>query len=330
MKKFYLLIVIISLIIFAGCSKDDNPTNSSTKGNISGKITEQGTGNPISGASISTQPTTVTATSDNNGDYTISDIEAGSYTLTASKNGYTPNNANANVTAGQTTTVNIIITNTQNIPLASFNYGGTLVTPAVVTFQNTSQNADTYLWEFGDGSTSTLVNPTKTYTIHGTYTVMLTATNSTSSQSDQTSQNITITPGKVFMQRIYVDDIPFVDGNGGIWDPGDNTGPDVFFTLIDSAGNVLIDGSGSRIDNVVQSMLPLAWDFTAPGVEFVKSSWNKTYYIRVWDYDVLVNDLIGTTNGFKITQQINANYPTTVSLQSSDGETKVRIILRWQ
>lgn len=45
-----------------------------------------------------------------------------------------------------------------------------------VTFTNTSVNASSYLWDFGDGNTSTDVNPLHSYTAAGTYTVSLTAT----------------------------------------------------------------------------------------------------------------------------------------------------------
>lgn len=39
----------------------------------------------------------------------------------------------------------------------------------------------TYLWEFGDGTTSNQANPTKTYTVKGTYTVDLTVSDGTNS-----------------------------------------------------------------------------------------------------------------------------------------------------
>ena len=45
-----------------------------------------------------------------------------------------------------------------------------------VTFKNTSTNATTYLWNFGDGNTSTEANPVKIFT-DGTYTVSLNASN---------------------------------------------------------------------------------------------------------------------------------------------------------
>lgn len=47
--------------------------------------------------------------------------------------------------------------------------------PATVTFTNTSEKADTYIWDFGDGDTSSLVQPTHTYLLSGTYDVKLTA-----------------------------------------------------------------------------------------------------------------------------------------------------------
>lgn len=49
--------------------------------------------------------------------------------------------------------------------------------PLTVSFTNLSNNADSYLWDFGDGSTSTLTNPQHQYTTKGSFTVKLTATN---------------------------------------------------------------------------------------------------------------------------------------------------------
>jgi PKD repeat protein len=47
-----------------------------------------------------------------------------------------------------------------------------------ITFTDTSTGAPTsWQWNFGDGTTSTLQNPTKSYSAAGTYTVSLTATN---------------------------------------------------------------------------------------------------------------------------------------------------------
>jgi hypothetical protein len=60
-----------------------------------------------------------------------------------------------------------------NGPRADFDINPTLLTAA---FDNNSQGAITYAWDFGDGSTSTQSNPTHTYTNSGVYSVRLIAT----------------------------------------------------------------------------------------------------------------------------------------------------------
>ena len=44
-----------------------------------------------------------------------------------------------------------------------------------VTITNTSVNADSYLWDFGDGTTDTSKNPSHTYAVGGAYEICLTA-----------------------------------------------------------------------------------------------------------------------------------------------------------
>jgi PKD repeat protein len=72
-------------------------------------------------------------------------------------------------TSSQTGYVTII-----GAPVAGFDYSAVLGT---VTFNSTSQGADSYLWNFGDGGTSTEANPVHVYNQSGTYTVTLTVTN---------------------------------------------------------------------------------------------------------------------------------------------------------
>ncbi len=50
--------------------------------------------------------------------------------------------------------------------------------PLKVDFTNTSNNALTYFWDFGDGTTSTTFSPTHTFVTAGTFTVTLSAANS--------------------------------------------------------------------------------------------------------------------------------------------------------
>ncbi len=58
-----------------------------------------------------------------------------------------------------------------NTPIASFT---SIKNGLIVNFTNTSTKATSYLWDFGDSNTSTLVNPSHTY-LPGVYTVTLTA-----------------------------------------------------------------------------------------------------------------------------------------------------------
>jgi uncharacterized protein (TIGR02145 family) len=64
-----------------------------------------------------------------------------------------------------------VVSVSQNLtPIANFTY---VISGKEVTFTNTSQNALSYLWNFGNGQTSILSNPTTGYTNYGTFTVQL-------------------------------------------------------------------------------------------------------------------------------------------------------------
>ena len=62
-------------------------------------------------------------------------------------------------------------------PIASFQYAVDAQNFLSVTFSNFSQNATSYTWDFGDGTTSTESDPSHTYASAGAYTVKLTAAN---------------------------------------------------------------------------------------------------------------------------------------------------------
>ena len=66
-------------------------------------------------------------------------------------------------------------------PLANFTADTTIVTlpSASVQFYNSSINASSYLWDFGDSTTSTAFNILHTYLYADTFTVMLTAISGT-------------------------------------------------------------------------------------------------------------------------------------------------------
>lgn len=102
-------------------------------------------------------------------------------------------------------------------------------------FNNTSVNGATYLWSFGDGSTSTLTNPSHVYDTAGTYKVKLIAYNpNTCNRIDsvETTVRVETTPVASFRHEpiIPVTNEPITFKNQSlratayVWDFGDNTG----------------------------------------------------------------------------------------------------------
>ena len=65
-------------------------------------------------------------------------------------------------------------------PKAGFTYNASGL---ILTFTNTSQNAESYYWDFGDGTNSTEQSPVHTYNSAGNYTISL-KVNSTAGYSD--------------------------------------------------------------------------------------------------------------------------------------------------
>jgi thermitase len=79
-------------------------------GSISGTVFDSSTKAIVAGATVTTG--SKTAVTDSSGRYTISNLAAGSYTLTASAPGYAPAQSNVGVTAGATATANIALAST--------------------------------------------------------------------------------------------------------------------------------------------------------------------------------------------------------------------------
>jgi PKD repeat protein len=74
-------------------------------------------------------------------------------------------------------------------PLAtSFSYNATMLS---VAFSDLTGTASQWKWDFGDGATSTLQNPSHTYSANGSYSVCLIATN-LCGIADTTCQLITV------------------------------------------------------------------------------------------------------------------------------------------
>jgi len=115
--------------------------------------------------------------------------------------------------------------------------------PAAISFDNRSGFADSYLWTFGDGSTSLLEDPSHTYNNTGVFTVTLTATAKGQCVSTITKTSlINIVPAPIALfssapgQNIAIEfknaDFTFNNNSrNGVtyeWDFGDGTGSTEF------------------------------------------------------------------------------------------------------
>ncbi len=120
-------------------------------------------------------------------------------------------------------------------PVAGFTPSKTSVTAGeVIQFTNTSTNAKSYSWSFGDGTTSTLESPTKSYDAAGTYTVSMVATGDGGSNSS--SLQITVTAMSVY----------FMDPNDLILGKLDLDASKTVTTVKDLTG---MEGVGIAYDN---------------------------------------------------------------------------------
>ena len=120
-----------------------------------------------------------------------------------------PNEVLVNTTAAPVTVVYSYIitgggcTNQENVSVVvnppavvSFTANPTsfCVIPASVHFTNTTIAGGTYVWSFGDGDTSSVVNATHIYAAGGNYTVKLVTTNSCGKDSLVSTNFITVNP----------------------------------------------------------------------------------------------------------------------------------------
>lgn len=165
-------------------------------------------------------------------------------------------------------------------PVSNFSFSGNEnFAPCLVYFTNTSTNASSVEWDFGDGQKSTYTTPTHVFSKGGTYNVTLTTKNSTGTQN-VLNKIITIknAPTKVRINSITLTSMSFVTPTGGGWDLSD--GPDLYFKMTDV--NNAVNFFTATQQNILQSQLPLVSPLTTP---FQTSSLTSKYTIELYDYD---------------------------------------------
>ena len=137
-------------------------------------------------------------------------------------------------------------------PSASFSYTPVTGTPEEINFTDTSSGSPTsWLWNFGDGGTSTIVNPTHTYTTSsanpGTYTYNVSLTVSNALGTNTIYQTVAVI-------------VPSVTPSTSIFPPIAS------FTCTLFGTNPLVEGFTDTSTNN-----PTAWVWTDNGVQFSTS-----------------------------------------------------------
>ncbi|MDR2010826.1 MAG: carboxypeptidase regulatory-like domain-containing protein [Bacteroidales bacterium] len=101
-------------------------------------------------------------------------IYEGTYNVTFSKEGYESKTISITTTNNDSTRLNIELT---PVLIADFSAEQTYSCSGIIQFNSNSPNATGFLWNFGDGTTSTESDPIHYYTTSGIYSVELFITN---------------------------------------------------------------------------------------------------------------------------------------------------------
>ncbi|MBO3698631.1 PKD domain-containing protein [Roseivirga sp. E12] len=157
-----------------------------------------------------------------------------------------------------------------------------------VTFTNTSENGQTYFWDFGDNTTSNEENPDHVYEELGEFVVRLTVTSSTGERIATTSS---VLVGNRWALAIRVDTINFMDSNGDPWDD-DDTGPDLligFYEAINPNTNSFLNFGNDYVES----------DFPAGGrlppefqVMFTDQDWELIFLDNEPPLNMLQNSVV--------------------------------------
>lgn len=105
MKTLYKSIALTFLISFAFAACSEDTLNDSGEGTITGTVVVEGTNEPLENVRISTTPVSSTVFSDENGEFVLSEIPIGEYSVQAKIDDFIVSFESATVTNGNTTNV---------------------------------------------------------------------------------------------------------------------------------------------------------------------------------------------------------------------------------
>lgn len=190
-KSFYrLLFAMLTIMVFYSCEVKDTEYEFVDTNPPTSLYSTQPNGLELTFSNESAHATTYLW---DFGDGNTSDLENPVH-LFASKGEYT-----VTLTSADNNNITDVYSSMQAVgfPIAVFTYE-VEAGAGTVTFTNSSANSSSYIWDFGDGETSTEENPVYTYAEAGSYTVKLTAIEG----SDENTAEIEIFVSKKFLPTI--------------------------------------------------------------------------------------------------------------------------------
>lgn len=209
-----------------------------------------------------------------------------------------------------------------------------------VTFTNNSINGDKFSWDFGNGDTSDLAEPTVTYQDTGTYTVTLIASDTICGLSDTTEITIVHDQGELPTADFSVDhtscdslfEASFINNSHRthtyVWDFGDgDVGTDeepvhfytdwgtydiqliAFDTICNKSDTIM--QSITFTDTVIPPTANISFDECSNGLINIELINQRTWYDYTWNYD---------------DQTVNSSDPTIIFIEP--GEHTIQMIVR--
>jgi len=182
------------------------------------------------------------------------------------------------------------------LPVADFEAdptGGTA--PLDVSFVNLSLNGESYFWDFGDGNTSTEMNPDFVYETAGVYTVTLTVTNPDGMTNEMVKENyITVVePAQVVITSFTGDPAGFISlqpWSGNFSQENGETAE-----ILSSLGNQYsIDFNNETITS--SSLFNTGDDILSLTLNGANGSDTQDLVVPVYAYHNLLADTIGNQN----------------------------------
>ncbi|MBI2258472.1 MAG: gliding motility-associated C-terminal domain-containing protein [Flavobacteriia bacterium] len=175
-----------------------------------------------------------------------------------------------------------VVVNVLAQPIPIITPSSTMGTPPLnVTFTNTSQNASTYTWDFGNGSsiltTTNLTEQNAEYSTIDVYTVVFTADNGVCS-NDTTFQIIVINfdPVVLHIPNIFT---PDGDKKNDVYTIGVENGAEFDGQIFNRWGNLMYEIKGLYNENDPNTY----WDGTKDGKESTEGTYFITYAVKGLD-----------------------------------------------